>query len=155
MAAELPAPPTDAPPGTNIAAAIAAARATIPADYVPQIVLFSDGNQTTGDALAAAKAAGVPIATVPLPGPEHEVYVAGVAAPGRVRAWEPFEVDVAVQSTHDDTCTVELRSGIAIASAPSPPAPLPKERGGVAEVPSTGAKTTSASPSRPRPTGRQ
>ena len=99
VAAELPAPPTDAPPGTNIAAAIAAARATIPDDYVPQIVLFSDGNQTTGDALAAAKAAGVPIATVPLPGPEREVYVAGVAAPGRVRAWTPFEADVAIEST--------------------------------------------------------
>ena len=40
----LPAPRTDGPPGTNIAAAIAAARATMPDEYVPQIVLFSDGN---------------------------------------------------------------------------------------------------------------
>ena len=97
VATELPAPRKDAPPGTNIAAAIAAARATIPADYVPQIVLFSDGNQTAGDALAAAKAAGVPITAVPLPGPEHEVYVAGVTAPGRVRAWAPFEADVTIR----------------------------------------------------------
>ncbi len=119
VATELPAPRTDAPPGTNIAAALAAARATMPDDYVPRIVLFSDGNQTTGDALAAAKAAGVPIATVPLPGPEHEVYVAGVAAPGRVRAWTPFEADVAIQSTYDGVCTVELRSG-AIAGPPHP-----------------------------------
>ncbi len=105
-------PPTDKnAPGTDLAAAITAARAAIPAGYVPQIVLFSDGNQTAGDALAAARAAGVPISTVPLPGPEHEVYVAGVAAPVAVRQGEPFDVDVTIQSTHDDTCTVELRSG--------------------------------------------
>ena len=71
------------PPGTDIAAALAAARAAMPAEYVPRIVLFSDGNATAGDALAAARAAGVPISTVPLPGPEHEVYVAAVTAPGR------------------------------------------------------------------------
>ena len=122
VAAELPAPPTDAPPGTNIAAAIAAARATIPDDYVPQIVLFSDGNQTTGDALAAAKAAGVPIATVPLPGPEREVYVAGVAAPGRVRAWTPFEADVAIES-------------ITTAPAPSRCASAPKSLGRRRKIP--------------------
>jgi uncharacterized membrane protein len=125
VAAELPVARTDTPPGTNIAAAIAAARATIAADYVPQIVLFSDGNQTAGDALAAARAAGVPIATVPLPGPEHEVYVAGVAAPGRVRAWAPFDVDVAIQSTHDDTCTVELRNGSQSPSGALTPGPSP------------------------------
>ena len=129
VAAELPAPPTDAPPGTNIAAAIAAARATIPDDYVPQIVLFSDGNQTTGDALAAAKAAGVPIATVPLPGPEREVYVAGVAAPGRVRAWTPFEADVAIESTYDGACTVALRSGTQSPSSALTPGPSPKGEG--------------------------
>jgi uncharacterized membrane protein/uncharacterized protein YegL len=109
--ADAKAPFQGAPPGTDMAAAITAARATLPADYVPQIVLFTDGNETTGDALAAARAAGVPVATVPLPGPEHEVYLAAVHAPVQVRAWEPFDVDVTLQATHDDTCTVELRSG--------------------------------------------
>ena len=33
--------------------------------------LFSDGNQITGDVLAAAKATGVPISVVPLPGEER------------------------------------------------------------------------------------
>ena len=111
VATELAAPRSDTPPGTDIAAALAAARAAMPAEYVPRIVLFSDGNATAGDALAAAGAAGVPISTVPLPGPEHEVYVAAVTAPAQVRAWEPFEVDVVSQSTHDDSCTVELRCG--------------------------------------------
>jgi len=40
--------------GTNIAAAIEAAAGYLPPGYVPQIVLLSDGNQTQGDALAAA-----------------------------------------------------------------------------------------------------
>jgi uncharacterized membrane protein/uncharacterized protein YegL len=111
VAAELATPRSDAPPGTDIAAALTAARAAMPAEHVPRIVLFSDGNATAGDALAAAGAAAVPISTVPLPGPEHEVYVAAVTAPGEVRAWEPFDVDVAIQSTHTDSCTVELRCG--------------------------------------------
>ena len=129
------------PPGTDIAAAITAARATIPADDVPQIVLLSDGNQTAHDALAAARAAGVPVATVPLPGPEHEVYLAAIRAPVQVRAWEPFEVDATVQSTHDDTCTVELRSG-------------PQSLGRQQKFASTRAKTTSAFPCGPQRTGR-
>ncbi len=111
VATELATPRSDTPPGTDIAAALAAARAAMPEEYVPRIVLFSDGSATAGDALAAAGAAGVPISTVPLPGPEHEVYVAALTAPAEVRAWEPFEVDVAIQSTHDDSCTVELRRG--------------------------------------------
>ena len=142
LAEHLAPPAGEHPPGTDLAAAITAARAAIPAGYVPQIVLFSDGNQTDGDALAAARAAGVPVSTVPLPGPEHEVYVAAVAAPVAVRQGEPFDVDVTIQSTHDDACTVELRSRIAIA--------WPAGEGRT----STGAKTTSAFPSPPPRTGR-
>jgi len=98
--------------GSDIAAAIAAARALIPAAYVPQIVLLSDGNQTAGDALAAAVIAGVPISTVPLPGcPEDEVYVAAVHAKAQVRRGEPFYVEVVVQSTHDGEGTVQLLRG--------------------------------------------
>ena len=93
---------------TNLAAAIRAARAAIPADYVPQIVLFSDGNQTDEDALSAARAAGVPVSTVPLPTVEPEVYIAGVDAPTRVREGQPFTVGVTVQSTHDGDGVVEI-----------------------------------------------
>jgi uncharacterized membrane protein len=97
---------------TNIAQAIAAARAAIPAEYVGRIVLFSDGNQTAGDALCAGRAAGVPISTVPLPGcPKPEVYVADVRVPGQVREGEPFDVDVVVYATHADEGTVQLLRG--------------------------------------------
>ena len=42
--------------GTDIAAAIEAAAAVMPPDYVPRILLLTDGNQTHGDALQAALA---------------------------------------------------------------------------------------------------
>lgn len=41
--------------GTDIAGALRLARALIPADAAGRIVLFSDGNQTSGDAAAAAR----------------------------------------------------------------------------------------------------
>lgn len=101
-----------APPSgraTDLAAAIAAAQAAVPATHVPQIVLLCDGNQTSGDALAAAKAARVPISTVPLPGRhDPEVYVSAVQTPAQVRQGEPFEVQVSIESTHDGQGTLTL-----------------------------------------------
>jgi len=98
--------------GSDIAGAIAAARAEIPTGYVPGIVLFSDGNQTTGDGLAAARAAGCPISVVPLPGqPKHEVYISAVETPGQVRRGEPFYVEVVVYSTGGNEGAVKLLRG--------------------------------------------
>ncbi|MGA2619431.1 MAG: VWA domain-containing protein [Thermoguttaceae bacterium] len=98
-------------PATDLAGAISAARAAIPADRVGKIVLFSDGNATEGYALSAARAAGVPVFTVPLPGPEQEVYVSAVTAPEQVRQDEPFYLDVSVWSNHEDDGTVRLARG--------------------------------------------
>ena len=50
------------------AAALQLAAATIPADFVPQVVLLTDGNETRGDLARAALGVGVPVAVVPLPG---------------------------------------------------------------------------------------
>src|SRR5262245_33786220 len=52
--------------GTNLAAVIEAAAGAMPPNYVPHIVLLTDGNATDGDTLKAALRAGVPISTVPL-----------------------------------------------------------------------------------------
>ena len=93
---------------TDLAAGITQARAAIPADRVGKIVLLSDGNQTAGDAVAAARAAGVPVSTVPLLGPEHEVYVTSLTAPRCVHQGEPFDLELVVQSTHEDDATVEV-----------------------------------------------
>ena len=89
--------------GTDIAAALETAKASIPPSYVGEIVLLSDGNETRGDALAAAAGLGVPVSTVPMPlREEPEVQVAEVTAPTQIREGEPFYVEVVVNSNTDD-----------------------------------------------------
>src|SRR5438270_924858 len=101
-----------APQGTNIAAALEVATASIPPSYVPDIVLLSDGNQTVGDAVRAALRGGVPVHTVPLTTRgDPEVQLAAVYVPAQVREGEPFYVEVVVNSNHDDEGEVEVYRG--------------------------------------------
>lgn len=98
--------------GTNIAAALEVARAAIPPSHVPRLVLLSDGNQTTGDALRTAVRGGVPIDTVPLPTrTDPEVQVSAVNVPAQVREGEPFYVEVVIDSNHDDVGEIEIFRG--------------------------------------------
>ncbi|WP_461508007.1 VWA domain-containing protein [Rhodopirellula baltica] len=98
--------------GTDLAAAIQTAVASIPPSRVPRIVLMSDGNQTNGDVIAAATDAGVPVWTVPLPTrSEPEVQMAAVEAPTQVRQGEPFFVEVVVSSNRDTEGHVDLYRG--------------------------------------------
>ncbi len=98
--------------GTNLAAAIETAAAAIPPFFVPQVFVLSDGNQTHGDALRAALAAGVPIHTVPLPTrDEPEVQVSAVRVPAQVRQGEPFYIEVVIDSNHDDEGFLEVFRG--------------------------------------------
>ncbi len=108
-AGSAPAVPADAQgldrKGTDLAAAIEVAAAAVPPFYVPRIVLVSDGNPTRGDALqAAASLRGkVEVLTVPLPGrTEPEVQLSSVGAPAQVLQGEPFNVEVVIDSNHDD-----------------------------------------------------
>ena len=104
--------------GTNLAAAVTAARAQVPDGYVPRIVLLTDGNQTEGDVLRTLPSVGTPIDVVPLAAAgEPEVYVAAVRTPGQVQDGVPFTVDVLVHSDHDDVGMVEL-SQLAPAATP-------------------------------------
>ncbi len=121
---------------TDIAAAIRSAAGAVPPDYVPRIVLLTDGNQTSGDALQAAlgtaslisadigrqqspsgrsKAATsnlIPIDTVPLKvRDDNEVQVAAVEVPAQVREGEPFYVEVVINSNHEDECQIEVFRG--------------------------------------------
>ena len=127
--------------GTNLAAAVIAARTQIPADYVPRIVLLTDGNQTEGDVLRAVRSAGAPIDVVPLASAgEPEVYVAAVRTPGQVQDGVPFAVDVLVHSDHDDEGTVQL---FASCGAGVPPARgsagVPPARGSAGVPPARGS----------------
>jgi len=98
--------------GTNLAAAIEAAAGAIPPAYVPRIVLFSDGNQTEGDAVKAALQAGLTVSTVPLQTrTDPEVQVSAVSVPAQVREGEPFYVEVVVDSNHEDEGTIEVFRG--------------------------------------------
>lgn len=114
--------------GTDIAAAIQTAVASIPPSRVPQVVLISDGNATAGDAIAAATDAGVPIWTVPLPiRSEPEVQMTAVETPTQVRQGEPFFVEVVVSSNRDTEGHVDLyRGDIQIGDSDAPPVKIKK-----------------------------
>ena len=98
--------------GTNIASAIEAAAGYLPPGFLPQIVLLTDGNETQGDALAAASQSRVPVSTIPLPPrSEQEVQISAVNVPAEVREGEPFMVEVVVQSNHEDEGLIEVFRG--------------------------------------------
>jgi len=106
--------PIEAPvSGTSdIAGAIRLARAMIPADATGRIVLLTDGNQTTGDALAEARlaaAAGTPIDAVPLRyAVASEVTIESVDAPTVAAPGTAVVVRVTLQSAGPATGTLEL-----------------------------------------------
>jgi len=93
---------------TDIAEALAAARGLL--NGAPgRVVLLSDGAQTRGDALAAARALDVPVDTLayqPLSRPE--IWIAAVEAPQTLRADEEFSVTVVVGSSAAATAQLEL-----------------------------------------------
>lgn len=98
--------------GTDIAAALEAAAGYIPPGYVPRIVLLSDGNETRGDAAAAALRSELPIDSLPLPTRgDPEVQISEVGVPAEVREGEPFFVEVVVHSNHDDEGLIEVYRG--------------------------------------------
>ncbi|MHB8626533.1 MAG: VWA domain-containing protein [Aggregatilineales bacterium] len=97
---------------TNIAGAIRLALAMFPADTARRIVLLSDGDQTQGDALAAAQlaqAAGVQIDSVALPGRTGpDMAVSNVQAPDKVNPGEQFDLSVTVQSQTDGAANLTI-----------------------------------------------
>ena len=100
------------PLGSDLGAAVTAAGKLLPADYVPQIVLLTDGNQTRGDLRAAAAGAGVPISVVPLDSLANpEVYVASVGCAEQVRQHEAITFDVDLYSNHPDQGILRLDLG--------------------------------------------
>ncbi len=118
-----PQPPTETAPapspaddptlkGTNLQAAIEVAAAAIPPDFVPRIVLLSDGRETSGDSLRAALQSRLRIDTYPLKTrDEPEIQLADVQVPAQVAQGEPFYVDVQVNSNHDDEVEIEVFKG--------------------------------------------
>ncbi len=104
----------DAPlSGTDTAAALTHALAAVAdADTALRLVLVTDGNDTSGDLLSAARAAaaaGVSIDVVPVPyRVGDEVMVEGVYAPAEAREGQTVSVRVVLRGTAPVAGTIEL-----------------------------------------------
>ncbi|MEQ8848327.1 VWA domain-containing protein [Botrimarina sp.] len=95
---------------TNLEAAMSRAMALFPPDSARRVVLVTDGNETSGDALRQARAmaaAGVSVDVLPLPlAARSETAVDKVALPSDVRLDQPFEVRIVIDhETESDTGT--------------------------------------------------
>ncbi|HUX85481.1 MAG TPA: vWA domain-containing protein, partial [Chloroflexota bacterium] len=97
---------------TNINAALRLAEGVLPQSGARRIVLFSDGNQNQGNALAEGstlRAAGIPIDVVPMTdqvGPE--VALRQLNAPTSIHQNERFSLSVTVDSTTDTTGRLQI-----------------------------------------------
>ncbi|MGH7243957.1 MAG: VWA domain-containing protein [Phycisphaerales bacterium] len=100
--------------GTNIESAIRLARAIVPPDAAGRLVLFSDGNQTRGNAEGAARefaasSRPVPVEVVPLKYRlEDEVYIANVDAPSQAPAESSVRLRVTLFSTGKAVGTLRI-----------------------------------------------
>ncbi len=84
---------------TDIAGALRAARGLIGSNG-GRVVLLSDGAQTRGDALAEARALGVPVDTGAYQAPEQpEIWIAGMELPRTLREGEEHTITILVGST--------------------------------------------------------
>jgi uncharacterized membrane protein len=89
-----------------------AALAAAPPDRVPRVVLLSDGNETAGDIARTVSGGKAAVDVVPLPTrSDLEVQVSSVSVPAQVAQGEPFYVEVAIDSNHDDAVTIEVFRG--------------------------------------------
>lgn len=97
---------------TDLAAGVRLAAAAFPQGFMRRIVVFTDGNETNGNALEEvkiARASGTEIDVVPLMiGGEQEVRIREVSVANRVNAEEPFQVRVVVYSEQDCEATIRL-----------------------------------------------
>ncbi len=101
--------PTD---GTDLAAGLRLAADLLPSGYRPRIVLLSDGQETSGDAVAAARslnARGIQVDVMPVvPASGPEVLVDSVSTPPTVSAGDRFNIGVNLASNTTTDATVHV-----------------------------------------------
>ncbi|AIE83934.1 VWA domain-containing protein [Fimbriimonas ginsengisoli] len=103
---------------SDLAAATRLASASFPDGKARRLVLLSDGNETSGDLEEAAQVAatdGIPLDVVPLGLEERsgEAAVLGVEAPTEIRAEQPFDLRVIVDSARAQRGVLEVdRDGV-------------------------------------------
>ncbi|MGE3309687.1 MAG: VWA domain-containing protein [Limisphaerales bacterium] len=98
--------------GSDLAGAIRLATAAFPETGQRRIVLFSDGNQTTGDALqavVASRALGVSVDVVPLGAQRGgDVVLQKVVVPTKLKQGQTFEVKIFVESDRRTRANLSL-----------------------------------------------
>ncbi len=103
------------PGGTNLEAAMDQALRSFAEHHLKRLVLFTDGNATTGEltgALSRLHRDGVRVYTVPVPSRAvGDAWVDAVHAPTVVTAGEPFALEVQLYSQAARTGVLELTDG--------------------------------------------
>lgn len=106
---------------TNISAALDYALNSFKAGYKKRIVIFTDGNATTGTAreqIEAARERGVVIDVVPLRyNLAREAFIEKVVMPNEVKVGEPYVVRVVVRSLARTRATLELYENRSLVSS--------------------------------------
>jgi uncharacterized membrane protein len=106
---------------TDLAAALKFAEASFPPGYAKTVVLFTDGQETSGEVMAEAdqlREAGVRIDSVLAAPPDRpEMLVRSVTAPRQVKEDEPFRVQAEIVSNRETEAEVEIfKSGARVAN---------------------------------------
>src|SRR5262245_40080756 len=100
---------------TDLAEAIQLGLALFPSGYAKRMIILSDGVQTSGDALEAARfavASDVQIVVVPFANQRHnETLVTDVDAPTHLRPGEKFDLNVSVQASEPTSAVVQVLGG--------------------------------------------
>jgi len=98
--------------GTDLAGAVRLATAAFPETGQRRIVVISDGNQTTGDALqavVAARSLGVSVDVVPLGAQRGgDISLQKVVVPGKLKQGQTFDVKIFVQSDRSTRASLSL-----------------------------------------------
>lgn len=97
---------------TNLARGVTAALSYFPDDAARRIVLLSDGNETTGSLVEAARSAAsdeTPIDVLPMgSAPDREALLERMLTPPTAKRGEPFPVKVVAESTAGGPGTLKL-----------------------------------------------
>jgi uncharacterized membrane protein len=128
------APAADGPDGsgTDLEAALYAARGELATEHIPRIVLFSDGRPTAGDVNSAVThlaAERIPVSVEPLvPRAIGDAWIDAVDFPGHITAGGTHPVTVTIGSQREGTGALELRVAEATAATKSarPRSAVPK-----------------------------
>lgn len=100
--------------GTDLEAALDAARGELASGHIPRIVLFSDGRPTAGEVQAATArlaAAHIPVSVEPLAARSlGDSWVEAIEVPARISAGGTFPVTIRIGSQRAGDAAVELRA---------------------------------------------